>query len=217
MVGSQTSCMPRAGQWYAQHKRAYCLQSGAHVRSKLPLFAPAVVFLLITSLTSSAQQTSWKDYLGGPDSSHYSASEADQSRQREQLDVAWTYPTGDDVTYTFSPLVIDNIAYFAAKQGSLVAVDASTGKELWAHSFTTAAAHLPASAGSRAMRGGNYWESKDRKDRRILVSSGGFLQAIDAQHRQARGLLRRSRQTRPEDWPRPGNQTSGIQDPGPRL
>jgi quinoprotein glucose dehydrogenase len=30
------------------------------------------------------------------------------------------------------------------------------------------------------MRGANYWESKDRSDRRVLVSSGGFLQAIDA-------------------------------------
>jgi quinoprotein glucose dehydrogenase len=55
-----------------------------------------------------------------------------------KLQFAWTYPTGDDVSYTFSPLVVDNIAYFAAKQGSLVAVDASTGKPLWVHSFTAA-------------------------------------------------------------------------------
>ncbi len=54
-----------------------------------------------------------------------------------KLQVAWSYPTGDDVSYTFSPLVVDNIAYFAAKQGSLVAVDAATGKELWVHSFDT--------------------------------------------------------------------------------
>jgi len=47
--------------------------------------------------------------------------------------VAWTYETGDDTAYTFSPIVIDNIAYFAAKQGALVAVDAATGKELWVH------------------------------------------------------------------------------------
>ena len=97
-----------------------------------------------------------------------------------KLDVAWSYPTGDDTTYTFSPLVIDNIAYFAAKHGSLVAVDATTGKELWVHTFT-AAAGLPSRFGGIAgMRGGNYWESKDRTDRRLLVSSGGFLQAIDA-------------------------------------
>ena len=37
--------------------------------------------------------------------------------------------------YTFCPLVVDNIAYVAAKGGSLVALDATTGKELWMHNF----------------------------------------------------------------------------------
>ena len=59
-------------------------------------------------------------------------------------------------------------------------MDATTGKELWVHPFT-AAAGLPSRFGGIAgMRGANYWESKDRTDRRLLVSSGGFLQAIDA-------------------------------------
>src|SRR3984957_9631146 len=164
MVGPQTSRMPCAGQSYPQHKkRVYCLHSGARVPSKLPLFAPAVVVLLISSLTSSAQQTSWKDYLGGPESSHYSALKQINTSNVNKLDVAWTYPTGDDVTYTFSPLVVDNIAYFAAKQGSLVAVDAATGKELWVHSFTGGAGANPSRfAGISGLRGANYWESKDR-------------------------------------------------------
>jgi quinoprotein glucose dehydrogenase len=161
--------MPRAGQWYAQHKK------------RVYLFAPAVVGLLISSLTSSAQQTSWKDYLGGPASSHYSALKQINPSNVNKLDVAWTYPTGDDVTYTFSPLVVDNIAYFAAKQGSLVAVDATTGKELWVHPFTPAAGVPSRFGGIAGLRGGNYWESKDRTDRRLYVPSGGFLQAIDAQ------------------------------------
>ena len=89
-----------------------------------------------------------------------------------KLDVAWSHPTGDDTTYTFSPLVIDNIAYFAAKTGSLVAVDASTGKELWAVTPHPRRCPFAGFAGITGQRGGNYWESKDRKDRRILVSSG---------------------------------------------
>ena len=97
-----------------------------------------------------------------------------------KLEVAWTYETGDDVSYTFSPLVIDNIAYFAAKQGSLVAVDATTGKELWVHSFIAPGAPVSRFAGITGQRGANYWESKDRSDRRLFVSSAGFLHAIDA-------------------------------------
>jgi quinoprotein glucose dehydrogenase len=31
--------------------------------------------------------------------------------------------------------VVDNVAYVIAKGGSLVALDASAGKELWTHTF----------------------------------------------------------------------------------
>ena len=34
--------------------------------------------------------------------------------------------------------------------------------------------------GIAGQRGANYWESKDRKDRRIFVTTGGYLHAIDA-------------------------------------
>lgn len=145
-------------------------------------FGLAVLIALLCSGASPAQQprTSWKDYLGGPDSSHYSDLKQINTGNINKLDVAWNYVTDDDVTYTFCPLVIDNVAYFAAKKGSLVAVDATTGKELWAHSFTTPGAAPSRFSGIAGMRGGNYWESKDRKDRRIFVTSGGFLHAIDA-------------------------------------
>ncbi|WP_213806103.1 PQQ-binding-like beta-propeller repeat protein [Granulicella sp. dw_53] len=142
----------------------------------------AVLVALVCGRALSAQQTrtTWKDYLGGPDSSHYSALKQINTGNVNKLDVAWSYPTGDEVTYTFSPLVIDNMAYFAAKQGSLVAVDATTGKEMWVHPFAVPGAAPSRFGGIAGMRGANYWESKDRTDRRLLVSSGGFLQAIDA-------------------------------------
>jgi quinoprotein glucose dehydrogenase len=150
--------------------------------SKFRLLSSVVMSTLVSGGTMFAQQTrtTWKDYLGGPDSSHYSALKQINTGNVTKLNVAWTYPTEDEVTYTFSPLVIDNLAYFAAKQGSLVAVDATTGKEVWVHSFTAPGAVPSRFAGIAGMRGANYWESKDRTDRRLLVSSGGFLQAIDA-------------------------------------
>jgi quinoprotein glucose dehydrogenase len=152
------------------------------IMSKLRLFFPAVMVALVCGKTSFAQQTrtTWKDYLGGPDSSHYSALKQINTDNVSKLEVAWSYPTGDDLTYMFSPLVIDNIAYFAARQGSLVAVDASTGHELWVHPFPTASGVPSRFGGIASLRGGNYWESKDRTDRRLLVSAGGFVEAIDA-------------------------------------
>ena len=122
----------------------------------------------------------WKDYLGGPTGSHYSPLKQINIHNVNKIQIAWSYPTGDDLSYTFSPLVIDNIAYVAAKKGSLVALDATTGKELWVHSFAPGDGAFTFFNGIAGQRGANYWESKDRSDRRIFVTAGGFLYAIDA-------------------------------------
>jgi quinoprotein glucose dehydrogenase len=142
----------------------------------------AVAFFIVSIGILFGQQgrTTWKDYLGGSDSSHYSALKQIHTRNVSKLDVAWTFPTGDELTYLFSPIVIDNIAYVAAKQGSLVALDAATGKELWVHSFESGGRGGGRFSGIAGLRGANYWESKDRSDRRIFVPSGGFLHCIDA-------------------------------------
>jgi quinoprotein glucose dehydrogenase len=148
---------------------------------KLRLYFSAAIVALVSSGTLSAQQdwTTWKDYLGSPASAHYSALTQIDTQNVDKLGEAWRYPTGDDQAYTFSPLVVDNIAYFAAKQGSLVAVDATTGKELWVHAFLTPGSLPSRFGGIAGLRGATYWESKDRKDRRLIVESGGFLQEID--------------------------------------
>src|SRR5207248_6239863 len=90
------------------------------------------------------------------------------------MEIAWTYPAGDGNS-VFCPLVVDNVAYISAKGGALVALDATSGKELWVHSFGSGGGGR---GGISGQRGANYWESTDRKDRRIFVTSG---HAIDAQ------------------------------------
>src|SRR5437588_12912653 len=71
--------------------------------------------------------------------------------------------------YLFNPIVIGGVMYVHAKNNSLVALDAASGRELWAHPFQ----------GPITERGINYWESKDKSDRRLLTTNGGFLTAID--------------------------------------
>src|SRR5437773_2422365 len=117
-------------------------------------------FFIVSIGILFAQQarTTWKDYLGGPDSSHYSALKQINTGNAEKLEVAWSYPTGDDLTYTFSPLVVDNVAYVAAQRGSLVALDATTGKELWTHSFESGGGGAGRFSGITGQRGANYWE-----------------------------------------------------------
>jgi quinoprotein glucose dehydrogenase len=149
--------------------------------SKLRLFFPTVLAALLCAGTAPAQQnrTTWSDYLGGPDSSHYSALKQIDTSNVDQLALAWKYPTGDQMRYTFSPLVVGNSAFFAAKNGALVAVDASTGKELWVHTFTTPGGVPSRFGGIAGLRGATYWQSEDGKDRRLIVEAEGSLQEID--------------------------------------
>jgi quinoprotein glucose dehydrogenase len=144
---------------------------------KAQIFA-ALVLCGVWAETSWAQKAAagWKDYLGGSDSSHYSPLKQINASNVSKLEVAWTYPAPDGQS-TFCPLVVENRAYISAKGGALVALDATTGKELWVHSFGSGGGGR---GGISGQRGANYWESADRKDRRIFVTSGGHLYAIDA-------------------------------------
>ncbi len=119
---------------------------------------------------SSKAHTTWTDYGGGPDQSKYVIAEDINKNTVGQLKVAWSYSTEDARVYQWNPIIVDTIMYVLAKNSSLVALNALTGKEIWIH----------ASLRGIASRGINYWESKDRKDRRLLFQMNDYLQAIDA-------------------------------------
>ena len=73
----------------------------------------------------------WDQYLGGADSSQYSSLDEINEGNVGRLEVAWTYPTSEN--YLFNPLVVGNTMYVLAKGRSIIALDATTGRELWAH------------------------------------------------------------------------------------
>src|SRR3954470_25061842 len=161
--------------------------TGMSLRLRFLSLGTLVLISATAILLAQQTRTTWADYLGGPDSSHYSALNQINRENVDKLQIAWKYSTGDDLSYFFSPLVVDNMAYFAAKNGSLLAVDASNGKELWVHPFATpgGAPTFARFAGITGQRGGNYWESKDRSHRRLFISASGFLHAIDAKTGQS--------------------------------
>ena len=141
----------------------------------------ALLFVFPLFAVHAQKAVSWSEYLGGPAGAHYSPLKQINTSNVDKLAVAWSYETGDELTYTFCPLVVDNIAYVAAKNGALVALDAATGRELWVHPFASAGGGGGGRFGGiTGQRGANYWESKDRSDRRVFVTTGGMLHAIDA-------------------------------------
>ena len=89
-----------------------------------------------------------------------------------KLEPAFVYSTANDKvnTYQFNPIIVDGIMYVLAKNSSLVATDATTGKELWIH----------ANLRGIIQRGINFWQSKDKNQKRFIFTLGNTLQAIDA-------------------------------------
>jgi quinoprotein glucose dehydrogenase len=110
----------------------------------------------------------WKSYGGGVDSSQYSSLKQVDKTNVKQLQVAWTFPIGGNSST--SPLIVDNVMYVprAGQAAAIVALDAATGKELWA------------SPGGTGARGMNYWENADRSDRRLIFVNTGFIKEINA-------------------------------------
>ena len=119
---------------------------------------------------AQARRTTWTDYGGSPDNARYFTLDQINKSNLDKLGIVWTYPTGDTISYVFNPVVVDNVIYVLARNNSLVALDATTGREIWIHEGLQGI----------APRGINYWESKDRTDRRLLFQMNSYLQAIDA-------------------------------------
>jgi quinoprotein glucose dehydrogenase len=137
-----------------------------------------ITFLVVSGLSapqanqaprqSAPAGASWAEYGGGPENSQYSPLNQINKTNVQNLEQAWFYPTG--TPHAFNPVVVDGVMYVLGKQNTLVALDATTGKEVWTHAMD----------GPAADRGINYWESKDRSDRRLLFTVDNYLQEVNA-------------------------------------
>jgi quinoprotein glucose dehydrogenase len=134
-------------------------------------FTLAVSILFSCKDGGKSTHTTWTHYGGSPDQSKFFTAEDITKENVSQLEVAWTYPTGDEMPYFFSPIIVDTVMYVMAKNSSLVALNVKTGEEIWIH----------ANLVGMTRRGLNYWESKDKKDRRLIFTLNNSIQAIDAQ------------------------------------
>jgi len=134
-----------------------------------------VIWMAALAASAFAQDhTTWSDYAGAADSAQYSALKQIDRSNVGRLQVAWSYPIGDGKKYFFSPLVVDGVMYVLGKDNSIVALEADTGKPRWTWTDSEPVTII-------THRGINYWESKDRSERRLLFSANHFLRALDAQ------------------------------------
>jgi quinoprotein glucose dehydrogenase len=111
----------------------------------------------------------WDAYLGGAESSQYSALTQITKDNVNQLGVAWTYETGTGQPPQFNPIVADGKMFVLRGDGKIAALNPATGQEIW-QSGTT---------GRISARGINYWQSGDGADRRLVFLNDGLVRAID--------------------------------------
>jgi quinoprotein glucose dehydrogenase len=141
--------------------------------SKKYYFGGVCTILAIAStaflLADNPYQT-WSSYGSGPDQSKYLIQSQITKDNVKNLALAWSYSTSDQRDYQDNPIIADGIMYVFAKDNSVVALDAATGKEIWIH----------ANIDGIARRGMALWQSADKRQKRLLFTVRNSLQAIDA-------------------------------------
>ncbi len=133
---------------------------------------PGIILLYGQTPARPKPYTTWSAYEGSPDSMQYSALDQINKNNVKQLQEAWFFPVPSDPPYDrmpFNPLVVEDVMYVSGVKHAVTALNAATGQLKWTSSV------------SATERGLAYWESKDRSDRRIIVSGGGGLREINAQ------------------------------------
>jgi quinoprotein glucose dehydrogenase len=156
---------------------------------KLALLLPA---LGLASYAFAAAPTDWAEYGRDPGGARYSPLTQITPANVNQLKVAWTYhmnPTpiagqppaalsasggrGRIPTSTASPIMVDGVVYLPTPFGRVVALNADTGKQIWAYA-------LPA-GDQPPFRGVSYWAGDAGHAPRIVFGTiGGRLIALDA-------------------------------------
>jgi quinoprotein glucose dehydrogenase len=140
----------------------------------------ALVFLGLAGGAAEAEpgkHRSWEVYNGGPEAMKYSALDQINRRNVHRLKVAWIHRSGDAgasglTALQTNPVVVGGTMYLLGQNNKVIALDAATGEQIWAH--------RSAARGTTTRRGLVYWENRDRSDRRVLFTVGPNLLALDA-------------------------------------
>lgn len=141
----------------------------------------------------------WRSYGGDPGGTRFSPLTQINSSNVSQLRRAWTYHTGEVSaemrnsnghripSFEATPLEVDGVLYFSTPANRVIALNAETGKQIWA--FNPQQGH-PGAPHMMQNRGVSYWEgpasnrqgrTTDGIDKRIFYGTfDGRLIALDA-------------------------------------
>lgn len=146
------------------------------------LFKDVIFLTLSLSLIFSCDKRDWDRetwpvYRGDRGNSAYSALDQINKGNVKQVQVAWTYHTGDAEkgnrsTIQCNPVITNGMMYVTSPRLKLIALDPKSGKEIWKFD------PFQGEEAQGVNRGVTYWEGG--KDKRIFFVAGSYLHALDA-------------------------------------
>jgi glucose dehydrogenase len=134
-------------------------------------FLQSVVLYTICAVAAASAQkdVSWPTYNGGREGDHYSKLTQINRANVNQLQVAWSYDTGEQGGMQDNPLIVGRTLYAYTPTQKVIALDAATGKLKW--KFDSGV------GGSQPQRGMTYWT--DGKENRLFAGVMNFLYCLD--------------------------------------
>lgn len=119
----------------------------------------------------------WNRSLGGSSSNVYSPLRQINRDTVGQLQVAWTYASGDgSANLQCNPIIVDGVMYAPTAGHFIVALDAATGREKWRFKPTRESNRI---TDTPARRGLLYWSGNEDHSDRIIFAAGNWIYALD--------------------------------------
>jgi quinoprotein glucose dehydrogenase len=134
------------------------------------LFLASIIACPLTLLAAAQGSAGWPVYGGGPDSDHYSPLAQINRSNVHELQVAWTFDTGEKGNLEDNPLIVDGTLYAYTFSQKVIALDAATGALKWKFDSGVHA--------TQPARGVAYWT--DGQSARIFAGVMNFLYCLDA-------------------------------------
>ena len=106
------------------------------INLRFTMVAAGLTAAVTTGVWAAADRSNkwWWDAGGGPANSQYLDLDQINKSNVNQLQVAWFYPYA---TSLFNPIVVEDVMYTLGRANSLIALDATTGKETVSYTHLT--------------------------------------------------------------------------------
>ncbi|MDR3722737.1 MAG: PQQ-binding-like beta-propeller repeat protein, partial [Candidatus Acidoferrales bacterium] len=128
---------------------------------------------------SDSDLKKWDRSLGGESSNRFTTLTEINRSNVGKLEMAWTYHSGDGTSnIQCNPIVVDGVMYAPTGGWNIVAIDGTTGREIWRFNVGHQGKRLE---DQPARRGLLYWKGDAHAPARIIFGVGNWIYALNPQ------------------------------------